>query len=73
MIVDKPGKLTISRITTNEDKSDWIRIQLQDETHHYEFVIDVKLEEFAMAITGLGGMSCLYTKWNNYNPHPQRV
>ena len=58
------GKITISKVTENTDRDDWIRIQLQDEHHKIEVIIEVELRDFAAAITGMGNTPCTYKKWN---------
>ena len=49
------GKLTISKVTSNI-RDDYIKI----EVYHYKHILHVEVDpkEFALTLTGLGGVPC---------------
>ena len=63
------GKITISKVTENTNRDDWIRIQLQDKNYKTKVIIEVELRDFASALTGMGNTPCTYKEINK--PHPE--
>jgi hypothetical protein len=55
----KTGKLTISRVTSNEREA-YICIALRDERYKPVLEIEVDLESFARTVTGQGCVDCQF-------------
>lgn len=60
----KEGRITISRPVSNF-RGDYIHIALQDIKYKPLVHIEIELQEFAQAITGLGNTVCSYKTFEN--------
>lgn len=54
------GKLTISKVTSNNRDEDYICIALRNERYKLVLEIEIPLKEFALAVTGQGSIDCLF-------------
>ena len=61
------GKITISRVTTNQAPKDYIKIQVHKSSFGMVLQAEMELEEFAMCLTGLAMSNCKYKTFIN-NP-----
>ena len=53
------GRLSISRITSNEPRGGWIRITLEDGSSSVQFAeVDIDFKQFGQAISGMSGQLC---------------
>ena len=54
------GQITISRPSTNDDRREFVRIAIKDAGSRLQFLeVEVELEPFAAALTGLSEQPCL--------------
>lgn len=53
------GKITISRWTSNKEPCHGVRITVEDATSKVEFLeVSLTMEQFALAVTGIGCVPC---------------
>ena len=57
------GRITISRVQSNQSKKGWITIHIGSDNHDRIITVDVPLETFALCITGLGSQECDLTRY----------
>lgn len=53
------GKISISRPSSSDDRPEYVRIAIRDETSRMGFLeVEVDMAEFALALTGLSEQDC---------------
>jgi len=54
------GKISISRPSSSDDRPNYVRIAIRDETSRMGFLeVEVDMAEFALALTGLSEQNCV--------------
>lgn len=54
------GKITISRPSSGQDRPEYVRIAIRDNTSRMEFLeVEIDMAEFALALTGLSEQCCV--------------
>lgn len=54
------GKITISRPSSGQDRPEYVRIAIRDNTSRMEFLeVEIDMAEFALALTGLSEQDCV--------------
>lgn len=54
------GKITVSRPSSSEDRPEYVRIAIRDDTSRVTFLeVEVDMPEFALALTGASEQNCV--------------